>query len=108
MQCAVRRGRRRDLLRRKAEHRHPRPPESLGPGQLAQCGAQEQILYDAKPHMGTDVLLTVVQNLRRRVEKLGARSGFKPSSPVWNTETEASRGSLWRDPADGERLPCRH
>ena len=39
-------------------------------------GARENILYDAKPHVGTDVLLTVVQNLRRRVIELGGEILF--------------------------------
>ena len=39
-------------------------------------GARENILYDAKPHVGTDVLLTVVQNLRRRVVELGGEIRF--------------------------------
>ena len=39
-------------------------------------GARENILYDAKPHVGTDVLLTVVQNLRRRVIELGGEIRF--------------------------------
>ena len=44
--------------------------------QLVRFGADESILYDAKPHVGTDVLLTVVQNLRRRVEALGGEVRF--------------------------------
>ena len=39
-------------------------------------GARENILYDAKPHVGTDVLLNVVQNLRRRVIELGGEIRF--------------------------------
>ncbi len=39
--------------------------------QMVKAGAPEQILYDAKPHVGTDYLVTVVQNLRRRIEKRG-------------------------------------
>ncbi len=44
--------------------------------QLVRFGAGEDILYDAKPHVGTDVLLTVVQNLRARVEALGGEVRF--------------------------------
>ncbi len=44
--------------------------------QLVRFGAQEQILYDAKPHVGTDVLLQVIQNLRRRVIDLGGEVRF--------------------------------
>lgn len=44
--------------------------------QLVGFGAQEEILYDAKPHVGTDVLFQVVQNLRRKVLELGGEVRF--------------------------------
>ncbi len=44
--------------------------------QLVRFGAQENILYDAKPHVGTDVLLHVVQALRKRVIELGGEVRF--------------------------------
>jgi len=44
--------------------------------QFVKCGAREDILYDAKPHVGTDVLLTVVQNLRHRIIGLGGEVRF--------------------------------
>ena len=44
--------------------------------QFVKCGARENILYDAKPHVGTDVLLDVVQNLRKTVIKLGGEVRF--------------------------------
>ena len=44
--------------------------------QFVKFGAREEILYDAKPHVGTDVLLTVVQNLRKRVIALGGEVRF--------------------------------
>ena len=34
-------------------------------------GAPEEITYDAKPHIGTDVLYTVMQNMRHEIEDLG-------------------------------------
>ena len=40
------------------------------------AGAREDILFDAKPHVGTDVLLTVVQNIRRRIVELGGEVRF--------------------------------
>ena len=39
--------------------------------QLVKAGAPEEILYDAKPHVGTDRLIEAVQNLRRRIERKG-------------------------------------
>ena len=44
--------------------------------QFVKAGAREDILFDAKPHMGTDVLLTVVQNLRQRIISLGGEVRF--------------------------------
>ncbi len=44
--------------------------------QLVAAGAREDILYDAKPHVGTDVLLTVVQNVRSRILSLGGEIRF--------------------------------
>ncbi len=44
--------------------------------QFVKAGAGEDILFDAKPHVGTDVLLTVVQNLRQRIISLGGEVRF--------------------------------
>ena len=44
--------------------------------QFVAAGAREDILFDAKPHVGTDVLLEVVQNLRRRIISLGGEVRF--------------------------------
>lgn len=44
--------------------------------QLVAAGARENILFDAKPHVGTDVLLTVVQNIRQRIISLGGEVRF--------------------------------
>ena len=45
-------------------------------GKLVELGAPESILIDAKPHAGTDKLFTVMQNLRRELERLGAELRF--------------------------------
>ena len=44
--------------------------------QFVAAGAREEILFDAKPHVGTDVLLTVVQNIRQRIISLGGEVRF--------------------------------
>ena len=44
--------------------------------QFVKAGAREDILYDAKPHVGTDVLLEVVQNIRKRILSLGGEVRF--------------------------------
>ena len=44
--------------------------------QFVKAGAREEILFDAKPHIGTDVLLEVVQNIRHRIISLGGEVRF--------------------------------
>lgn len=40
-------------------------------------GAKESILYEAKPHIGTDVLRTVVKNMRSEIIRLGGQVRFE-------------------------------
>lgn len=44
--------------------------------ELVKAGAEEQILYVAKPHIGTDMLRYIVRNLRYEVEKYGGEIWF--------------------------------
>lgn len=53
-------------------------------------GAPEDILYQQKPHMGTDVLRDVVKNIRRELLQLGADIRFE--SQLWGLST--SHGHL--------------
>lgn len=41
------------------------------------CGAHEEILYKAKPHIGSDVLKHVIVKMRREIEGLGGEFRFK-------------------------------
>ena len=54
--------------------------------QFVQAGAREDILYDAKPHIGTDVLLEVVQNIRKRIIELGGEVRFNTQVTGIRTE----------------------
>ncbi len=40
------------------------------------AGAPEEILWEAKPHIGTDKLVGVVRNIRKRIEDLGGEVRF--------------------------------
>ena len=60
--------------------------------QFVKFGARENILYDAKPHVGTDVLLTVVQNLRKRVIALGGEVRFNSQVTGVRVENGALTG----------------
>ena len=43
---------------------------------FVEAGAPEDILVDAKPHIGTDLLVDVVRNLRRDIEEAGGEVRF--------------------------------
>ena len=44
--------------------------------EFAAHGAPDSIVYDAKPHIGTDILIEVVQNIRREIIELGGEVRF--------------------------------
>lgn len=71
--------------------------------QFVAAGAREDILFDAKPHVGTDVLLSVVQNIRRRIIDLGGEIRF--STQVTDICQENGRliGLMTQH---GEMIPC--
>ena len=43
---------------------------------FVKMGAKETILYDQKPHLGTDVLVDIVKNLRKEIIRLGGEVRF--------------------------------
>ena len=71
--------------------------------QFVKAGAREDILYDAKPHVGTDVLLTVVQNIRQRIISLGGEVRF--NTQVTGLCTENGKLTGLKTDA-GEVIPC--
>ena len=73
--------------------------------QLVRFGAGEDILFDAKPHVGTDVLLTVVQNLRREVISLGGEVRFSTKVTELTRENGAVTGVKTEA---GEWIPSNH
>ena len=73
--------------------------------QFVKCGARENILYDAKPHVGTDVLLNVVQNLRGWIISLGGEVRF--NSQVVNIRRENGR-LTGLELLDGSTVDCDH
>lgn len=43
---------------------------------LVEAGAPKEIMYEAKPHIGTDILCTVVRNLREKITAWGGEVRF--------------------------------
>lgn len=70
---------------------------------LARFGAGESICYEAKPHIGTDVLRSVVRNMRNEIVRLGGQVRFQ--SHV--TDIEMQNGRVTGVVINGgERLAC--
>ncbi|RYD03038.1 hypothetical protein N752_21750 [Desulforamulus aquiferis] len=44
--------------------------------EMVEAGAPEEIIYSHKPHVGTDILRTVVKNIRQKIEGLGGEVRF--------------------------------
>ena len=70
--------------------------------QMVAAGAPEDILFDAKPHIGTDVLLQMVQNIRQRIISLGGEVRF--NSQVTDIKTE--KGKITGVEVNGQWLSC--
>ena len=77
--------------------------------QFALHGAPTSVRYDAKPHIGTDILINVVQEIRREVISLGGEVRFGHKMTALQTEGGALTGLTVFGP-DGQAytLPCRH
>lgn len=71
--------------------------------QFVKAGAREDILYDAKPHVGTDVLLNVVQNIRKRIIDLGGEVRFLSHVTDFTRENGNLTGVKL---SDGTVIPC--
>ena len=69
---------------------------------MVKAGAPEEILYTGKPHVGTDILKTVVKNIREEIINLGGEVKF--SSRL--EDLIIKNGILMGIKVNGEELPC--
>lgn len=70
---------------------------------FADCGAKEEILYEAKPHLGTDVLCHVVKKMRETVLAYGGEVRFESRM----TDVDIREGRVCGVRVNGEEyLPC--
>ena len=56
--------------------------DKLGRGQkvfeiLVSCGAPAEILYEKNPHIGTDLLRTVMTNMRNKISAMGGETEYR-------------------------------
>lgn len=59
---------------------------------LVQFGAPEEILWNYKPHVGTDILKKVVKNLREEIKKRGGRFHFNTLVTDFKIESGRLKG----------------
>jgi len=71
-------------------------------GQFRLHGAPESITYDSKPHIGTDILINVVQSMRREIISLGGEIRF--NTRLTGLVTEG--GELRAIETSGGLIPC--
>lgn len=72
--------------------KNPRIPKVFN--ELVEAGAPSEISYLAKPHIGTDILITVVRNIRKKIEKLGGEVRFETKMKELIIEKSEVRGVL--------------
>ncbi len=80
-------------------------PNGIGRAVLkifTEFGAPERILYDHKPHIGTDILKDVVRNIRNEIISLGGEVKF--DSLVEDIITDGDKLTGLR--VNGERIDC--
>ncbi|MBQ7358676.1 MAG: FAD-dependent oxidoreductase [Lachnospiraceae bacterium] len=71
---------------------------------FVECGAPKEILYDSKPHIGTDILMDVVTNLRNKIIQMGGEVRFenKLTNVCLNQHGELSAIEI----NHAETIPC--
>lgn len=72
--------------------------------EFVRFGAPEKILIDAKPHIGTDILVNVVKNIRKEIIKYGGEILFSSKLEDINIEN----GKLTHITVNGEQIECEH
>ncbi len=73
---------------------------------LHEAGAPEEILYQAKPHIGTDRLLNVVQGLRLAIAALGGEVRFRCRLSDLTIAGGALRAAVLCGPDGPEDVAC--
>ncbi|MFA6810255.1 MAG: hypothetical protein WCR47_04255 [Desulfoplanes sp.] len=69
------------------------------------AGAPEDILYDSHPHMGTDLLVSIVQKIRKSIIALGGEVRFQSKVTGIHIEKNMLRGLIIND---GEEIETRY
>lgn len=71
---------------------------------LHACGAHENVLIDAEPHVGSDALLTIVPRLRERIIAAGGEVRFRSRLEAVIIEANQLRAIV----VNGQEIACTH
>ena len=75
---------------------------------FAACGAPEEILWQAKPHIGTDRLTETVRTIRERIIQLGGDIRFGACMTGYRTENGHISSIVYTQDGQETVLPTRH
>ena len=70
--------------------------------ELVKAGAPAEIKYEAKPHVGTDILKDVVKNIRKQIIALGGEVRFSSKLEYINKENDKVKSII----VNGEEISC--
>ncbi len=70
---------------------------------FVQAGAPEQIRYDGRPHLGTDLLVKIVENIRQDIIDLGGTVRFRTTVTDLNIQNDRIVSVITQT---GEEIPC--
>jgi uncharacterized protein len=78
--------------------------------EFVKAGAPEEIMYAAKPHIGTFRLVTIVESVRAQIESLGGeyRFGSKVTDLNIETASDGTRQTCGVTLEDGTHVEARH
>ena len=71
-----------------------------------ECGAPEEILYLAKPHLGTDNLIKIVKNIRNRIIELGGTVCFNTKLTDITVQNGCITGVTVESGGTDKHIPC--
>ena len=69
-------------------------------------GAPESVCYDAKPHVGTDVLVSFVKNLRKEIQSLGGQILFRARFEDMDVSDSGIRSITYVSQGERVRIEC--
>lgn len=64
---------------------------------FVEAGAPAEILYQQKPHLGTDLLIQIVQTIRRQIEDMGGEFRFRSQMTDLRIENQSITGVEFSD-----------